>query len=515
MIKPLLIFSLSTTIAFANSGTDLLLKQKNTLNLKTNYSKVKAAINLDDTFLVQVYGAMRALRVSNINIQDYFDAIFAKDFKLALNLYSNLEPVGQGEKRLLSSSKLYLMWKLKLNQNFFNGWLAEASEYDFLNTELGVALDQIVSKDASNWLLKNAIYISAAQITQIDSISKTDSKFNYSVQAFRNLRKGAKGLEWVQFLKPNDPLRELLAKSAVLDFSRKGQLGDAAKIVKEVLEPILVNESNKEKISEYYLLLGRLLYQAGAYEASERYYRLIPDESIQFLQARVEKLWISLRENDHSVLLGDLKTLELNMFKDKFLPEVFLVSSMANLQLCQFSNVEKSFKEFVSINKKFAKEIASNLISESPKQLDARNLFVNHLKQSIILQEKEIKRIKSLIGDQEIAQKFEENLLRDFSEIQNTINGEIKNEWKNRQRILEGALRRMRFVKIEFLSKMRRLKALAQLKSGTDVVSTLTSSIDKTDKLEFPHDGILFGDELFHFTSRIRNLCLQGRKNDK
>jgi hypothetical protein len=305
-------------------------------------------------------------------------------------------------------------------------------------------------------------------------------------------------------------LRELLAKSAILDFSRKGQLGDAAKIVKEVLEPVLSKTDDLEKISEYYLLLARLLYQAKAYEASERYYSLIPDESMRFLQARVELLWISMRTDDHSVILGELKSLELSIFNEKFLPEVFLVSSMANLQLCQFSKVQDSFNQFIKNNKEFAKELSENLGSESPKQLDQKNGYINRLANSLKYQKNEIKAITSTILEKEESDAYISKLQKDESEIILLKNKEIKQEWKNRQRILEATLRRMRFVKIEFLSKMRRLNGTLA-NSSEDSVSTLTSAIDKTDKLEFPHDGVIFGDELFHYTSRIKNLCLQGR----
>ncbi|MFT6630172.1 MAG: hypothetical protein ACJAS4_000106 [Bacteriovoracaceae bacterium] len=510
MIRPLLVLSLTATSVFANTGTELLLKQKNTLNLKTNYSKVKQAINLDDTFLVQAYGAMRALRVGDIGIQDYFDAIFNKDFKAAINLYSNLKTNNKEEERLLTASRLYVLWKLKLNQSFFNAWLEESNNYDFLNSELGVALDQIISVNPSNWLLTKSIFISKAQLKLVDNIAKSESSFNFSVQAYRNLRKGEEGLVWIQYLKPQDPLRELLAKSAILDFSRKGQLGDAAKIVKEVLEPVLSKTDDLEKISEYYLLLARLLYQAKAYEASERYYSLIPDESMRFLQARVELLWISMRTDDHSVILGELKSLELSIFNEKFLPEVFLVSSMANLQLCQFSKVQDSFNQFIKNNKEFAKELSENLGSESPKQLDQKNGYINRLANSLKYQKNEIKAITSTILEKEESDAYISKLQKDESEIILLKNKEIKQEWKNRQRILEATLRRMRFVKIEFLSKMRRLNGTLA-NSSEDSVSTLTSAIDKTDKLEFPHDGVIFGDELFHYTSRIKNLCLQGR----
>ena len=89
---------------------------------------------------------------------------------------------------------------------------------------------------------------------------------------------------------------------------------------------------------------------------------------------------------------------------------------------------------------------------------------------------------------------------------------EIERDRKNRKALVQNALRNMRFVKIEFLSTMRRLKEKLALIKGEDRVSTLTSAIDKTDKLEFPYDGVLFGDELFNMRSKIKSLCLKERK---
>ena len=92
-------------------------------------------------------------------------------------------------------------------------------------------------------------------------------------------------------------------------------------------------------------------------------------------------------------------------------------------------------------------------------------------------------------------------------------NQEIVTSWKNRRTLIQNALRRMRFAKVEYLSAMRRYKDKLALISKQDSVSTYTSGIDKTDKILFPYDGVMFGDELLHYHARIKKLCLQESNN--
>lgn len=508
MIKSLILASLTFSCAYAGTGTDLLLKNTTKINDLDKMIQVKKSLELNDTFLVQSYGALRAAGIKDRYIQNFFDLVFDKNYLKAIKQSHILTPKSKVEEKLVSASRLYVLWKLQLPQTFFNAWLKESSQYDFLNTELGIALDQIISPNASKWLIDNSIFISKAQKAVIDKLATKQSKFNHSVQAYRNLRRGDKSFPWISNLETKDPLRTKLAESVILDFAKKGKLGEAAKVLKDVFEPVLADENDTEKISAYYLLLARLLYQAKAYEASKEYYSLIPDESKRFLPAKIESLWISMRQNDHSVILGDLKTLELSMFKDKFLPELFLVSSMANLQLCQFLPVQKSFSDFISVNKKFAKEVKLNLESSKPSQLNKDNFYINQLNTALYKRELELNNLV------EIDYPVDEEMKNWGRLISLRRNLEIKQEWKNRQRMLEITLKKMRFVKVEFLSTMRRVQnQLAQMKNA-DTISTTTSALDKSDKIEFDYDGVLFGDELFNYTSKIKNLCLQGKRHE-
>lgn len=510
----LLAFLLSTGI-FGQSGAELLLDTKK-VNLSTQSLIVKKHLELSDTFLVQVYGRLKALNIQNVEVKNYFDYLFDKNYIEAIKNYPRDKKFSLQETRLFRASKMYLLWKLDLAQSFFNAWIYEVRKHDFLSTELGVALDQIISGNASQWLVNKGIVITKIQNEWIQKFQSKDSIFNQSVQGYISLRQGEKGFNGLKNLKDGDILALPLARSIVVDFARQGRLAEAGNIIKQIIEPRILESTDMELISDYYLLLARLLYQAKAYQQAKDYYFRIPDESSKFLTARVEALWISTIEDDFSSTLGVLPSLDL--FQNDFLPERYLVTAMAQLKLCQFENVHHSINKYISSNKIFSKLIDKNLTSEKPQPFSQKNFYRTLAKNGIDNLDQEILKVSNLFSqDNSIQELIGVDSLSSYLVIaKESYHHEIKQEWKNKKRLIELSLQKMRFVKIEFLSTMRRLKNRlhenATAKMKRDEISVITSAIDKTDKLEFPHDGVLFGDELFNMYSKISSLCLQEKK---
>jgi hypothetical protein len=501
LISCLLIFSQ----ACFSAGSDLLVRDKGTKNFVPIVKKIKQVV-LDDPFVVQVYGALRVYGVTDTNILAGYDELFQKNYHKALSLLYKTKASPKIE-RLVSATKIYLFYKLDLSQSMINLWINESAENNLANTQLGVSLDQVIGESASKWILKKSIYLSSVQKERLNLIKNEKSKFNYSLQSYANLRAGHDSLNLLGKLDTNDPLRYLLANTIIIAFAEENKLAEAGEIVKEVIEPVIKNDENMEKISRYYLTLARLLYQAGAYEASKQYFNAIPDESSEFLKSRVESLWVSMIGNDHSVILGELKSLELTAFEKEFLPELHLVSAMANLQLCQFSAVEKSFKNFIRTNKRhleaYDKKKSQLLITE----LAPNNFFIKKLLEFKKIGVKELGVLQKLKLDDEA-----HSLKISISMSKNNIENEINTFRSGQKKLIEMALRNMRFVKIEYLSTMRRFKDKLAGGRHSDKVSIMTSAIDKADKLEFRYDGVLFGDELFNMRSKIKNFCLKDRE---
>lgn len=510
MIKRSLLMGLVFSFGVnAQDGADLLINQSGVSPTEILVKETQT-INLDDSFLVQFYGSFRALNNNQSVITPLMDLVLQKKNIEALKFISNFAgKASPAEASILNSTELYLLYKLGLNHTFFNRWVEVAGNETFLNSQFGVALDQVIGQNTGEWFVKNAIVLSPSQKVVVDSLNNLDSRFNTLVQAYSNLRSGPNSLEAIPKLSAKDPLRLKLADSAVLSFAREGELGKAGSLLKEIYTPALTNNSDVDELSAYHLKLARLLYQAGAYQAASDFYDLIPREAKNYLNAKTENLWISLRSNNHSRIKGDLRTLDLDLFETKFVPEVYLVSAIAHLRLCQFTEVKKSFDAFVRVNGVYANKIEENLTSQTPEVIDEEDFYLGLSRSAIKNLENELTNLKNL---EITAPIYSQGLKSSLLMATHKNDQEIKRKWENRKKILEVTIRRMRFVKIEYLSQMRRLSKVMAANSNRDSVKIISSGIQKNRDLEFPHDGIFFGDELFHLNSEVKDLCLRSQK---
>ena len=518
MKKLALAIMISSTQAYA--GADLLLQKTGGENLvQENVIATQKQLKLDDPFLIQFYGQWKASGKLNFEVNNWANTLLNGHYEKAAHLLTVIEQKSPDSfQSLVKGTKIYLFWKLGLAHSFLNEWIIHSSNSDFLETQVGVALDQVVGKDITNWLMSNGIQITPNQRQQLIKLESKESKVNYAIQAWASLRTGEKSLKWIGKLPKTDPLRFYLAQSVVVEFANKGKLGEAAKLLKQVYEPELKESSNIEEIANYYMLLARLLYQAGAMNASSDYYKLIPHESKQFLQARVENIWILLRQNKMPELKGELASLELDLFQDKFMPEVYLVNSIANLKLCQFENVKKSFDAFVADNSRWARSINQNLRDENPQVVLQDDFYLSNVSNAIQSLKHELKRLNQLevasveaivpaVGIQKHWQQAKKNLsIMNELTAKNKTN-ELRRRWRNRKQVLESAIRKMRFVKIEFISMMRRFAH--RVKPNSDKVNTIKAA-SRQGNLEFPFDGIVWGDEVFNMTAEVKSLCLAG-----
>ena len=78
--------------------------------------------------------------------------------------------------------------------------------------------------------------------------------------------------------------------------------------------------------------------------------------------------------------------------------------------------------------------------------------------------------------------------------------------------MLETALYKMKFVRVELLSRMRQYELNQPIANGDEVRVQMAANAKK-DQLKFKNDGVLFGDELFHMTAKIKNKCLMPPEN--
>lgn len=501
MIKILLLLLLTlATTTYADSGS-LLNQAGGDIDLNPQIQTAKR-LNLDNPFVIQVFSSWKALGPVEMSSNDWVGLILDKEYEKALVQLPNIKEAKL--KSIKEASELYLLYQLGLHQTFVKKWVNLSSSSNFLQTELGIALDQIVGVNSTQMILNQGLYLSEDLSEKLKKIEGIPSKLNYSLQALKALRTGENALGWIGKLEESDPLRMPLAQTALLHYAKEGKLGASGKIIKTVIEPILSKSSNEEDVSLYFMTLARLLYQAGALSEAKKYYNLIPETSSYFLKARAESLWAHIKDRDFSRTKGELGTLELKIFNKEFFPEAYLVSAMANVMLCQFNDSRASINRFVEANRNWAKEIDKNLKDPNAKPV-SKNFFITNIekaKDSII---KEKQMITNKNFDTSYIEKMDDEVLA----IDNSVKKEIHDQWKNRQTLLETALYKMKFVRIELISRMRQVEMKMKV-AGADEVSTQSAAPARRNQLSFKHDGVLWGDDLFHMNASVRNMCIRG-----
>ncbi len=461
---------------------------------------------LDNPFSIQVFSTWKSIDKLDLATNQWIELVLDKKFEDALIQLPTIVELNKTPKltALKNSSELYLLYETNQIQSFLKKWIELAGSTNFLETELGVALDQMIGPKATRLIWDNGFYLSPEDLLKLKKIEATPSKINYSLQALRALRSGEDAVSWIGKLKNDDLFRMPLAQTALLQYARAGKLGASGKIIKSVVEPILNNSSNEEDLSLYFMTLGRLLYQAGAMAESIRYYELIPETSSYFLKARSEVLWAYLNERDFSKTKGELGSLELKLFDDKFYPEAYVISAMANVMLCQFSESREAINRFIKVNKKWVKEIDVNLNNENAKPVH-ENFFLTNLDKAKLSLEKE----KDYFKAKNLENQYVKSIDNDLEGIKNSKRSEIVAQWNNRKTILETALYKMKFVKIELISRMRAVEMDLKV-AQEDVVNRQDAATARKNQIRFPKKGPLWGDELFNMSATVINKCANG-----
>ncbi len=504
-LHKLIALSLSLITVNVLADSNSLLNQAGSeidLNPKIQTQKT---LSLDNPFVIQLYATWKALGPIEMSSNQWIELVLNNESEKALSTIGIIKDSKMN--KIVEATELYLLYKTSNYQTFINRFIDISSKSPFLQSELGIALDQIAGPKFTSIILENGLFLTAEQNQKLKQIENYSSKVNYSLQAFKALRTGENAVNWIGKLDESDPLKLPLANTALLYYAKDGKLGASGKIIKSVIEPMLSKSNNEEEISLYFMTLARLLYQAGALAESEKYYSLIPESSKYFLKAKTEILWAHLKARDYSKTKGVLGTLEMKIFNNQFYPEAYLVSSMANVMLCQFTESRAAINRFIEANKYWAKEIDKNIGNANAPAIE-QNQFLTNLENSKTSIKKEIEKLEKNASYANYVTSLKDKL----AQIDSVKNLEIQNQWKNRNTLLETALYKMKFVRVELLSRMRQYELNQPIANGDEVRVQMAANAKK-DQLKFKNDGVLFGDELFHMTAKIKNKCLMPPEN--
>jgi hypothetical protein len=517
---------LGVQAARAESGADALLEaaaSKAGGNTAAAQAFGAGNIQANNMFLIQFMSAWQGQKNLPYEMNAWAMRVVKGEYEDAAHLWTAIQPVIPADfQNDAKAAMLYCLWNLNVPQTFFNRFVELLREPSFASSRAEFAFEATIAPEFDHWLLANAIFANEEQIAIIDGLSDTQGgAARITLQALASLKKGIKGQALLDRMLPTNALALPLAQTVSLALVRKGDVPAAARVLKLHVEPALNRIGDPRALARHYLAVARLLYQAGSLDGAEIYYQKIPSGTPDFLTAREELDWVWLRKGDLSRLRGELKTLSLGLFDERFAPEVYLVRAISNLKLCYYDQAEKDFQAFLKSGKHWGGVITAALGAENPPVPADKDFFSNLSDLALKKRAEEVPRLEMLaqrsisaalpaVGPQKHWVDARDRVRSDLEIARKRQNTEYRRQWTNQKTALTEAIRKMKFVKVELMSQLR--TALLTQPTSDDVMTTsaaapVRQAIHDAD-MSFPFDGVVWTDELFKLRGVVQGKCL-------
>jgi tetratricopeptide (TPR) repeat protein len=514
---------------FAESGADVLLDE---LGDKTEKSvRVEPVAAREhrptDAFQRQLFDEVRSQKNVPFEILQWTDHIYAGELTQAAHLWTAIQTNVPGELQTeLQAAQLYLLWKLGLNQTFFDQWIRSLASSSYANSKGELALESLITPGLDSWLINNAIILTQQQKTIVSHLPQ-ERPLTATLLAWGGLRDAAVASEVLPKLLPENKLTRLVSQTEVSDLVKKNDLKGAAKILRRYFEPAIQTTHNPEFLAKHDLSIARILYQAGQMNPAMEFYNKIPNQSISYLEAQEELAWVYLRMGDMTRLRGTVKALTQPAFQARFQPEVFLLRAVSDLKMCFYDQVERDLKDFSESNANWAKKIDQALSNVNPpaplipdeytrlSELAVKNQ-VAELSRLATLQKESLAAAIPAVGEQKHWKDYIVDGQALLEEAKKREKDEYTRQWKSARNVLQEAIRKMNFVKVEYMSQIRQLADAGPdvTKQNLQASNSDTPVLSKGDKsmLNFSASTEIWPDELFKLRSAAQARCLKRRK---
>jgi tetratricopeptide (TPR) repeat protein len=417
---------------------------------------------------------------------------------------------------LTEASYLFLLWNMDLPQTFVQAYLRAAARTGFLASVEGKSLSNLIAKPMDRFLDQNGIRFTPEQRTILDS-QKWEGPFVY-MKAWDAFRDGKRAAVATKHLSADHPWQVPFDKTLALAKLRQGDMDGAIKIYKDRL----TKTEDEEMTSEIHLQLGRIFYQAAELDEAEKHYQLVSEDSPEFLTAREELIWVWLRTGNMPKLRGTLISLTLPQFRDKLMPEVLSVRAISNIKLCYYEQARQDFEDFITYNKEWARRIDEQLKAKTPEKPLTLDFYAAVAMRGMQAIEDETASVEKLLEESLAASlpavgvqshwKAAENQLRsNLSRVTKIKDAEYRRYWRNASVQLQEAIRKMRFVRIELVSQLRKgfkPKPNSEVSTANAKDEMQKVSSNASGKWSFPFDGVVWPDEEFSMQSVAPNVCL-------
>lgn len=519
---------LASSPCLAQSGADALLEQLGEKPAQAPTGQLAPQLQQlirGDLFQQQLGIMVLNHRKLGFDVRQWAQMIVDNEYAKAAHLWTSIQPgIPEDFRDQAEAAQLYLLWKLGLAQTFFDQWVKNLANSEYAQSTPELTLETIVTPNLDAWLLREGVTVSPRAQTILDRL--TDKKpFTPTLKALASFRRAQQAEEILPQLPPENKMARFVASTVVYNHVKNGDLKGAAKILKANFEPAIEATHDPELLAKHDLSIGRILYQAGQMKAAAVFYQKIPNQSPSYMPAREELAWVYLRTGDTAHLRGELKGLASPVFKDRFQPETYLLRAISDLKMCYYEQLDKDLTEFSASNEIWAKKIDQALSAPSapkPASLDeySRMAEINvtklesELKRLVDLGEKSVGATLPAVGWQQHWKDYQESMQSLLGEARKRVNDEYARQWKNQRLALQEAIRKMRFVKVEYMSQVRQLAEAGELDarkvaSASDSLPASAVAKPENGQLSFPATTEVWSDELFKLRSAAQARCLK------
>ncbi len=515
--------------AHAQSGADALLNSlggSNTPAVNANgqpTAVIQTAIRLENPVARQLFTEWSGLKGLGYEANAWIQKFFAGEFEAFAHLKTAMIPAVEATgsatfQNAVDAAHLYSLYRLNLGQSMMTSWMSAMEKDSFSASAAAFALDESMA-DLDQWLINKKIQISPVHEALIRKIGPSRHPNWLVLNAFALQRKGLLAEEVLSKLAVNSPFRPKLAMTVALAHARKGDLQNAAKTLKLFYEPWMSQAKDPISTSKYSLEIARMLYQIGAIDGAIQFYQKIPKGSPDYVTAREELSWCWLRQNQLSELRGNLATLNSALLNDQFRPESLLVKAISDLKMCRYQDVEKEMQQFVKQNQSWAKKIDAAIQAVEPPQPRVMDDYSRFAVGSLAAQTIELNELESLsnrsvsavfpaVGRQKHWADQIQNLKLVMENTRKRQAEEFRRQWKTDRSILQESIRKMQFVKVEWLSQVSQIDGLMGKASTTDdQINSAKAKVDAKGEMSFPYDGVVWPDEVFKLKAVSNGQC--------
>jgi hypothetical protein len=509
-----------------DSGVDLLIQAGGSANpteVGTSSSAVSSArYVLDDALSQQLFAMWRVQTGLPLEVNLWMEKVLSAKYEAASlewgQVSQKIDSAGLSAfAPIARSAWLYSLWKLELKSAFMNEWLKALARKEFTTHPVASHVGSWIAPYLPVLLEGAGVQLSSDDVRLIGEQFKASATLRgpelLALFAWSKQRAGSGALEALEAIPPQHFAKAVLSQTVVLDAARKNDLATAGRVLKQHLQPALDSMKDASKVAAYHLQIARLLYQAGAMEEAQSFFERIPRSSPAYLKAREENIWILLRKGDLARVRGEIASLKSPLYAEKFFPEVELVRAVSNLRLCLYEEVEKDLAQAQARLKVWAKSIDAALAASSVPAPSEPDEISRGVERWIQVLATDMKRLESLtqqsveatLADSHWA-SLSANLSLRREEAKKTLANEHRRQWQNARLTLSETIKKLRFVKVEYLTRLKEIPAITSNERPI-MQSQAAPRVVATSEMTFLQDGLFWPDELFRLRSTAQSRC--------